>query len=229
MVCTTPLMNVGAWPSSLLLVTKKCLSVICLDKTKLRDHLDAMDSNLGSPQSMLMGYSFSVDNSALLDLFSPSVTVPNVNLPNLDLARSLASIQERLSPQDPLRPLEAESSSLDSGKQRGHCTAQPLFLVDPGSMYVGSRELPMLFKLGESSYFSREMTKETIPPSPCCQAPSPTELRTPLSLWSQEEGWSSSLPPVSTGLGCHWSAARAAAPCAVGGDTWPDSTLGVYS
>lgn len=73
-----------------------------------------MDSNLDSLQSMLTSHGFSVDTSALLDvsaaprraqpcsrpsltgfpplqLFSPSVTVPEVNLPDLD--SSLASVR----------------------------------------------------------------------------------------------------------------------------------------
>ncbi|XP_077614349.1 heat shock factor protein 1 isoform X2 [Crocuta crocuta] len=131
---------------------EKCLSVACLDKTELSDHLDAMDSNLDNLQTMLTSHGFSVDTSALLDLFSPSVTVPDMSLPDLD--SSLASIQELLSPQEPPRPLEAESSSPDSGKQLVHYTAQPLFLVDPGSVDMGSSDLPVLFELGEGSYFS---------------------------------------------------------------------------
>ncbi|KAF3822841.1 hypothetical protein GH733_008215 [Mirounga leonina] len=174
---------------------EKCLSVACLDKTELSDHLDAMDSNLDNLQTMLTSHGFSVDTSALLDLFSPSVTVPDMSLPDLD--SSLASvrrrgragggvgqIQELLSPQEPPRPLEAENSTPDSGepspeplprpapaspppapagaltqspppgKQLVHYTAQPLFLVDPGSVDMGSSDLPVLFELGEGSYFS---------------------------------------------------------------------------
>ncbi|XP_059758352.1 heat shock factor protein 1 isoform X5 [Balaenoptera ricei] len=131
---------------------EKCLSVACLDKTELSDHLDAMDSNLDSLQTMLTSHGFSVDTSTLLDLFSPSVTVPDMSLPDLD--SSLASIQELLSPQEPPRPLEAESSSPDSGKQLVHYTAQPLLLLDPGSVDVGGSDLPVLFELGEGSYFS---------------------------------------------------------------------------
>ncbi|XP_059758349.1 heat shock factor protein 1 isoform X2 [Balaenoptera ricei] len=151
---------------------EKCLSVACLDNlarapqmsgvarlfpcpssslhgrvppgTELSDHLDAMDSNLDSLQTMLTSHGFSVDTSTLLDLFSPSVTVPDMSLPDLD--SSLAS--------EPPRPLEAESSSPDSGKQLVHYTAQPLLLLDPGSVDVGGSDLPVLFELGEGSYFS---------------------------------------------------------------------------
>ncbi|KAL0599249.1 Heat shock factor protein 1 [Plecturocebus cupreus] len=180
---------------------EKCLSVACLDKNELSDHLDAMDSNLDNLQTMLSSHGFSVDTSALLDvsqaqprltlpcpapgavltslpplqLFSPSVTVPDMSLPDLD--SSLASIQELLSPQEPPRPPEAENSNPDSGepnpislplcpdphsldspaptgKQLVHYTAQPLFLLDPGSVDTGSSDLPVLFELGEGSYFS---------------------------------------------------------------------------
>ncbi|EHH28840.1 Heat shock factor protein 1, partial [Macaca mulatta] len=86
---------------------EKCLSVACLDKNELSDHLDAMDSNLDNLQTMLSSHGFSVDTSALLD-----------------------------------------------GKQLVHYTAQPLFLLDPGSVDTGSSDLPVLFELGEGSYFS---------------------------------------------------------------------------
>nr|XP_021514625.1 heat shock factor protein 1 isoform X3 [Meriones unguiculatus] len=160
---------------------EKCLSVACLDNlarapqmsgvarlfpcpsssflhgrvqpgNELSDHLDAMDSNLDNLQTMLTSHGFSVDTSALLDLFSPSVTMPDMSLPDLD--SSLASIQELLSPQDPPKPIEAENNNPDSGKQLVHYTAQPLFLLDPDAVDTGSSELPVLFELGESSYFS---------------------------------------------------------------------------
>lgn len=84
-------------------------------RAELSEHLDAMDSNLDNLQTMLSSHGFSVDTSALLDvsptpptcchppcsqaqpdslplsqLFSPSVTVPDMNLPDLD--SSLASV-----------------------------------------------------------------------------------------------------------------------------------------
>ncbi|KAM9690214.1 heat shock factor protein 1 isoform 2-T2 [Dama dama] len=181
-VSTTPIADTGGHPPSPLPASapEKCLSVACLDNlartpkmpgvarlfpcpssflhgrvqpgTELSDHLDAMDSNLDNLQTMLTSHGFSVDTSTLLDLFSPSVTVPDMSLPDLD--SSLASIQELLSPQEPPRPLEAEKSSPDSGKQLVHYTAQPLLLLDPGSVDVGSSDLPVLFELGEGSYFS---------------------------------------------------------------------------
>ncbi|XP_065759608.1 heat shock factor protein 1 isoform X4 [Muntiacus reevesi] len=105
-VSTTPIADTGGRPPSPLPASapEKCLSVACLDKTELSDHLDAMDSNLDNLQTMLTSHGFSVDTSTLLDLFSPSVTVPDMSLPDLD--SSLAS--------EPPRPLEAEKSSPDS-------------------------------------------------------------------------------------------------------------------
>lgn len=67
---------------------------------------------------------------------------------------STPQIQELLSPQEPPRPLEAENNSPDSGKQLVQYTAQPLFLLDPDAVDTGSSELPVLFELGEGSYFS---------------------------------------------------------------------------
>ncbi|OBS67184.1 hypothetical protein A6R68_04276 [Neotoma lepida] len=155
---------------------EKCLSVACLDKNELSDHLDAMDSNLDNLQTMLTSHGFSVDTSALLDLFSPSVTMPDMSLPDLDSSLasvrrragwgaegaintphcvfSVPQIQDLLSPQEPPKPIEAENSNPDSGKQLVHYTAQPLFLLDPDAVDTGNSELPVLFELGESSYFS---------------------------------------------------------------------------
>ncbi|XP_028919528.1 heat shock factor protein 1 isoform X1 [Ornithorhynchus anatinus] len=166
------------------LSTDKCLSVACLDNltrspqmtevsrlfpspsssslhgraqpgAELSDHLEAMDSNLDNLQTMLTAHGFSVDTSALLDLFSPSMTVTDVNLPDLD--SSLASIQDLLSSQEQPKPAETEPSSTDSahtGKQLVHYTAQPLFLVDSSAVDVGAGDLPIFFELGEGSYFA---------------------------------------------------------------------------
>ncbi|XP_074002130.1 heat shock factor protein 1 isoform X2 [Numenius arquata] len=131
---------------------EKCLSVACLDKNELNDHLDTIDSNLDNLQTMLTTHGFSVDTSALLDLFSPSMTVTDMNLPDLD--SSLASIQDLLSSQEQQKPAETEASAADTGKQLVHYTAQPLFLVDSSAVDMGSGDLPIFFELGEGPYFT---------------------------------------------------------------------------
>ncbi|XP_009078170.1 PREDICTED: heat shock factor protein 1-like, partial [Acanthisitta chloris] len=130
---------------------EKCLSVACLDKNELNDHLDTIDSNLDNLQTMLTTHGFSMD-SALLDLFSPSMTVTDMNLPDLD--SSLASIQDLLSSQEQQKPSETEASTADTGKQLVHYTAQPLFLVDSSAVDVGTGDLPIFFELGEGPYFT---------------------------------------------------------------------------
>ncbi|XP_054023464.1 heat shock factor protein 1 isoform X2 [Dryobates pubescens] len=131
---------------------EKCLSIACLDKNELNDHLDSIDSNLDNLQTMLTTHGFSVDTSALLDLFSPSMTVTDMNLPDLD--SSLASIQDLLSTQEQQKPTETEASTVDTGKQLVHYTAQPLLLVDSSAVDVGSGDLPIFFELGEGPYFT---------------------------------------------------------------------------
>ncbi|KAM6350274.1 heat shock factor protein 1 isoform 3-T3 [Podargus strigoides] len=160
---------------------EKCLSVACLDNlsrasqlaevtrlcpsssssslhcrsqqgNELSDHLDTIDSNLDNLQTMLTTHGFSVDTSALLDLFSPSMTVTDMNLPDLD--SSLASIQDLLSSQEQQKPSETEASTADTGKQLVHYMAQPLFLVDSSAVDVGSGDLPIFFELGEGPYFT---------------------------------------------------------------------------
>ncbi|XP_069588276.1 heat shock factor protein 1 isoform X2 [Ranitomeya imitator] len=117
---------------------ERCLSVACLDKTELNDHVDIIDSGLDSLQSMFSGHNFSMDSSTFLDLFSPSLTVPE--LPLSDLDSSLASIQELLS-QD---QKETEDGASGTGKQLIQYTTQPRILMNsPNS------DLPILLELSE--------------------------------------------------------------------------------
>ncbi|CAI7935444.1 shock factor 1 isoform X2, partial [Podarcis lilfordi] len=129
-----------------------CLSVACLDKNELNEHLDTIDSSLDNLQTMLSTHGFSVDTSALLDLFSPSAT--DLNLPDLD--SSLASIQDLLSCQEQQKPAEVEDSAADTGKQLVHYTAQPLFLVDSSSMDMANTEMPIFFELDEGPCFTED-------------------------------------------------------------------------
>ncbi|XP_032079321.1 heat shock factor protein 1 isoform X2 [Thamnophis elegans] len=130
---------------------EKCLSVACLDKNELNEHLETIDSSLDHLQNMLTTHSFSVDTSALLDLFSPSMGVTDMNLPDLD--SSLASIQELLSSQEQPKATEGEDATADTGKQLVHYTAQPLFLMDSNTVDVGSADVPIFFELGEGDGF----------------------------------------------------------------------------
>nr|XP_021137227.1 heat shock factor protein 1-like [Columba livia] len=123
-----------------------------LPRNELNDHLDTIDSNLDNLQTMLTTHGFSVDTSALLDLFSPSMTVTDMNLPDLD--SSLASIQDLLSSQEQQKPAETEPGAPPAGKQLVHYTAQPLFLVDSSAVDVGGGDLPIFFELGEGPYFT---------------------------------------------------------------------------
>ncbi|KAM4697930.1 heat shock factor protein 1-like [Rhinophrynus dorsalis] len=84
-------------------------------------------------------HNFSVDTSAFLDLFSPSLGVPDLSLPDLD--SSLASIQELLSSQEQ-KASETEPRAVDTGKQIVHYKSQPLILMDSS----GS-DLPIFLEL----------------------------------------------------------------------------------
>ncbi|KAM3928728.1 heat shock factor protein 1 isoform 2-T2 [Leptodactylus fuscus] len=106
---------------------------------ELNDHVDIIDSGLDSLQSMLNGHNFTLDPSSFMDIFSPSLTVPD--LPLSDLDSSLASIQELLSSQDQ-KSSEPEGSPTRAGKQLVQYTAQPLILMNS----AGS-DLPILLEL----------------------------------------------------------------------------------
>ncbi|KAG8540469.1 hypothetical protein GDO81_019251, partial [Engystomops pustulosus] len=126
-------------------VSRLCSSPSLQSRTEpgneLNDHVDIIDSSLDSLQSMLSGHNFSMDTSAFMDLFSPSLTVPDLSLSDLD--SSLASIQELLSSQDQ-KSSEAEGSAVGAGKQLVQYTAQPLILMNsPGS------DIPILLELAQ--------------------------------------------------------------------------------
>uniref|UniRef100_A0A4W3GPS6 Heat shock transcription factor 1 n=2 Tax=Callorhinchus milii TaxID=7868 RepID=A0A4W3GPS6_CALMI len=116
---------------------ERCLSVACLDKyvpgsidqSDIYDHLDRIDSSLDNLQSLLSGQTFSVDSSTLLDLFSPSLSPVDLNLP--DVESNLAAIQDLMGSQ------EQKSTEGDSKHLR----------------YRQTSCAPVLFELGDSSYF----------------------------------------------------------------------------
>ncbi|XP_069812957.1 heat shock factor protein 1 isoform X2 [Dendropsophus ebraccatus] len=143
-----------------------CLSVACLDNVsssrpmsemsrlcsspslqsrpdlgnELNDHVDIIDSGLDNLQNMFSGHNFSMDSGSFLDFFSPSLTVPD--LPLSDLDSSLASIQELLSSQDQKSSETEGGGAAGAGKQLVQYTAQPLILMNsPGS------DLPILLEL----------------------------------------------------------------------------------
>ncbi|XP_033855843.2 heat shock factor protein 1-like isoform X1 [Acipenser ruthenus] len=129
---------------------ERCLSLACVDKNDLSEHLETIDSSLENLQTILTGQSISFDSSPLFDLFASSLSSTDFNLPDLDT--SLASIQELLTPDQKFTDTAANSS--DTGKQLVQYTAQPLFLLDPSSADDGSADLPNLFELDDdNTYF----------------------------------------------------------------------------
>ncbi|XP_033849781.3 heat shock factor protein 1 isoform X3 [Acipenser ruthenus] len=129
---------------------EKCLSLACVEKNDLSEHLETIDSNLENLQTILTGQSIGFDSSPLFDLFASSLSSTDFNLPDLDT--SLASIQDLLA-QDQ-KSTDTTAISADTGKQLVQYTAQPLFMLDPSNADEGSTDLPNLFELDDdNSYF----------------------------------------------------------------------------
>ncbi|XP_059827606.1 heat shock factor protein 1 isoform X6 [Hypanus sabinus] len=114
----------------------QCLSVACLDKNDLYNHLDRIDSSLDNLQNLLSGQTFSMESSTLLDM--------------QDL---LGSQEQRYS--------ETQTNTEDTGKQVVQYSAPPLLLVDSNSNDAG--DLPVLFEAGDSPFFTPE---ENLNPEP---------------------------------------------------------------
>ncbi|XP_051871933.1 heat shock factor protein 1 isoform X2 [Pristis pectinata] len=136
----------------------QCLSVACLDKNDLYNHLDRIDSSLDNLQNLLSGQSFSMESSTLLDLFSPSLSAVDLNLP--DVEGNLAAMQDLLGSQEQ-KCSDTNTSTVDTGKQVVQYSAPPLLLVDSNSNDTG--DLPVLFDPGDSPFFPPE---ENLNPEP---------------------------------------------------------------
>ncbi|XP_016401379.1 heat shock factor protein 1-like isoform X2 [Sinocyclocheilus rhinocerous] len=130
---------------------QKCLSVACLDKTELSDHLETIDSGLENLQQILNAQSINFDTSPFFDIFTSSSA-------DVDLD-SLAIIQDLLSP-EPVKETESGADSGDSGKQLVQYTSQPVILPDPVSTESTGTDLPILLELEGDSYFGSEPAED---------------------------------------------------------------------
>ncbi|XP_043073762.1 heat shock factor protein 1 isoform X2 [Puntigrus tetrazona] len=130
---------------------QRCLSVACLDKTELSDHLETIDSGLENLQQILNAQSINFDTSSFFDIFTSSAA-------DVDLD-SLASIQDLLSP-EPMKETESGADSGDSGKQLVQYTSQPVILPDPVSTETSGPDLPILLELEGDSYFGSEPAED---------------------------------------------------------------------
>uniref|UniRef100_A0A8C2ASG9 Heat shock transcription factor 1 n=1 Tax=Cyprinus carpio TaxID=7962 RepID=A0A8C2ASG9_CYPCA len=130
---------------------QKCLSLACLDKAELSDHLETIDSGLDNLQQILNAQSINFDTSTpeiciLLVLFNHTSVVS-------------LQIQDLLSP-EPVKETESGAASDDSGKQLVQYTSQPVILPDTVSTETSATDLPILLELEGDSYFGSEPAED---------------------------------------------------------------------
>ncbi|XP_029588546.1 heat shock factor protein 1 isoform X4 [Salmo trutta] len=130
---------------------QKCLSLACLDKSELSDHLDSIDNGLENLQTILNAQSINFESSPFFEFFSSSLPGSEFDLESLD------SIQDLLS-SDP--PEGAEGSDNYTGKQLVQYTTQPMLLTDPLTSENGGADLPTL--LEGDLCFSQDPEEEPI-------------------------------------------------------------------
>uniref|UniRef100_A0A8C2KMB7 Heat shock transcription factor 1 n=1 Tax=Cyprinus carpio TaxID=7962 RepID=A0A8C2KMB7_CYPCA len=119
---------------------QKCLSLACLDKAELSDHLETIDSGLDNLQQILNAQSINFDTSPFFDV-------------------NIVSIQDLLSP-EPVKETESGADSDDSGKQLVQYTSQPVILPDTVSTETSATDLPILLELEGDSYFGSEPAED---------------------------------------------------------------------
>ncbi|XP_059496629.1 heat shock factor protein 1 isoform X7 [Stegostoma tigrinum] len=122
-----------------------------VERNDIYNHLDRIDSSLDNLQNLLSGQSFNMESSTLLDLFNPSLSAIDLNLP--DVEGNLAEMQDMMGCQDQ-KGSETDTSTLEAGKQVVQYNAPPLLMVDSKTSDTG--DLPVLFELGDSPYFQPE-------------------------------------------------------------------------
>ncbi|XP_029514683.1 heat shock factor protein 1-like isoform X3 [Oncorhynchus nerka] len=129
---------------------QKCLSLACLDKSELSDHLDNIDNGLENLQTILNAQSINFESSPFFEFFSSSLPGSEFDLESLD------SIQDLLS-SDPPKGAE-RSDNYTAGKQLVQYTNQPMLLTDPLTNENGGADLPTL--LEGDLYFSQDPEEE---------------------------------------------------------------------
>ncbi|XP_064839057.1 heat shock factor protein 1-like isoform X3 [Oncorhynchus masou masou] len=129
---------------------QKCLSLACLDKSELSDHLDSIDNGLENLQTILNAQSINFESSPFFEFFSSSLPGSEFDLESLD------SIQDLLS-SDPPKGAE-RSDNYTAGKQLVQYTTQPMLLTDPLTNENGGADLPTL--LEGDLYFSQDPEEE---------------------------------------------------------------------
>ncbi|XP_070995468.1 heat shock factor protein 1-like isoform X3 [Oncorhynchus clarkii lewisi] len=134
---------------------QKCLSLACLDKSELSDHLDSIDNGLENLQTILNAQSINFESSPLFEFFSSSLPGSEFDLESLDCIQDLLSSDS---------PKGAErSDNYTAGKQLVQYTSQPMLLTDPLTNENGGADLPTLLELEGDSYFTQDQDPEEDP------------------------------------------------------------------
>uniref|UniRef100_A0A8C7QJX9 Heat shock transcription factor 1 n=1 Tax=Oncorhynchus mykiss TaxID=8022 RepID=A0A8C7QJX9_ONCMY len=122
---------------------QKCLSLACLDKSELSDHLDSIDNGLENLQTILNAQSINFESSPLFEFFSSSLPGSEFDLESLDFS--------------------CFSMFTKAGKQLVQYTSQPMLLTDPLTNENGGADLPTLLELEGDSYFTQDQDPEEDP------------------------------------------------------------------
>lgn len=109
---------------------ERCLSVACLHKSELSDHLEDIDSSLENLHQLFNGQTINLDSSPLFEFFSSPGSSGDFDLDTLD---------NLLSP-------EAPKETNFSGKQLVQYSTTPILMSEPMSCGGGVAQLPSLLQ-----------------------------------------------------------------------------------
>uniref|UniRef100_A0A8C7DDW4 Heat shock transcription factor 1 n=1 Tax=Oncorhynchus kisutch TaxID=8019 RepID=A0A8C7DDW4_ONCKI len=121
---------------------QKCLSLACLDKSELSDHLDSIDNGLENLQTILNAQSINFESSPLFEVSSGFVF---------------------LSQQPYAEAFTVWDTDWSNKNQLVQYTSQPMLLTDPLTNENGGADLPTLLELEGDSYFTQDQDPEEDP------------------------------------------------------------------
>ncbi|CAL8299537.1 unnamed protein product [Lota lota] len=144
---------------------ERCLSVACLDRSELSEHLEDIDSSLENLHHLLNGQNINLDSSPLFEFFSsPGSASGDFDLDSLDTVRSVLTelLFQLLSPE---APKETDGHMASEGKQLVQYSTMPILMSEPMGCVGGVADLPSLLQLHEDSFFSPPLPEDHPPVS----------------------------------------------------------------
>uniref|UniRef100_UPI003AAA6A6C heat shock factor protein 1 n=1 Tax=Centroberyx gerrardi TaxID=166262 RepID=UPI003AAA6A6C len=130
---------------------QKCLSIACIDRSVLSDHVETIDCGLENLQNILNTQTLSFDSSPLFEFLSSSSPSGDFDLDSLDTLLSSET-----------KAADDSNNATNTGKQLVQYMATPTLMTEPIILGEGGADLPSLLELEAEPYFSADPPTEDL-------------------------------------------------------------------